>query len=100
MAQVTKGGTLPNSAAKTDFYTMIDSATVTGIVNADIASNAAIADTKLAQITTTNKVNVSAITGTLPVANGGTGSATQNYVDLTTNQTIAGVKTFNSFSLN
>jgi hypothetical protein len=36
----------------------------------------------------------SGLTGTLPVANGGTGSATQNFVDLTTDQTVAGVKTF------
>jgi hypothetical protein len=34
--------------------------------------------------------------GILPVANGGTGSATQNFVDLTTTQTISGVKTFAS----
>ena len=38
----------------------------------------------------------SEVTGTLPVANGGTGSATQNFVDLTTTQTIAGNKTFSS----
>jgi hypothetical protein len=35
-------------------------------------------------------------TGTLPVARGGTGSATQNFVDLTTAQTVAGTKTFSS----
>ena len=34
--------------------------------------------------------------GTLSVANGGTGSATQNFVDLTTAQTVAGDKTFSS----
>jgi len=35
------------------------------------------------------------VTGTLPVANGGTGSATQNFVDLTTNQNlIQGTKYF------
>jgi hypothetical protein len=34
------------------------------------------------------------VTGILPVANGGTGSATQNFVDLTTNQTVGGAKTF------
>jgi hypothetical protein len=34
--------------------------------------------------------------GTLPVANGGTGSATQNFVDLTTTQTVAGLKTYTS----
>lgn len=32
----------------------------------------------------------------LPIANGGTGSAVQNFVDLTTAQSIAGVKTFTS----
>ncbi len=32
--------------------------------------------------------------GVVPVANGGTGSATQNFVDLTTAQTIGGNKTF------
>lgn len=36
----------------------------------------------------------SEVTGTLPIANGGTGSATQNFVDLTTAQTVAGNKTF------
>jgi hypothetical protein len=36
------------------------------------------------------------VTGVLPVANGGTGSSTQNYVDLTTNQSVAGTKTFSS----
>jgi hypothetical protein len=34
------------------------------------------------------------ITGILPIANGGTNSSTQNWVDLTTNQAIAGDKTF------
>jgi hypothetical protein len=34
--------------------------------------------------------------GTLAVANGGTGSATKNFVDLTTTQTVAGEKTFSN----
>ena len=34
--------------------------------------------------------------GILSIANGGTGSSTQNFVDLTTDQTIGGVKTFTS----
>ena len=34
--------------------------------------------------------------GVLSIANGGTGSATQNFVDLTTDQTIDGVKNFSS----
>lgn len=39
-------------------------------------------------------LSVTALTGVLPVANGGTGSATQNFVDLTTGQTMAGTKQF------
>jgi hypothetical protein len=35
------------------------------------------------------------VVGVLPLANGGTGSATKNFVDLTTAQTIGGAKTFN-----
>lgn len=36
------------------------------------------------------------VTGSLPITSGGTGSATQNFVDLTTAQTVAGIKTFSS----
>jgi hypothetical protein len=36
----------------------------------------------------------SGVTGTLPVANGGTGSTTKNFVDLSTTQSISGIKTF------
>ena len=39
-------------------------------------------------------VSVTPATGTLPIAHGGTGSITQNFVDLSSNQTIAGIKTF------
>jgi len=38
----------------------------------------------------------SGVTGTLPIANGGTGSSTKNFVDLSTNQTIGGVKIFSA----
>jgi hypothetical protein len=34
------------------------------------------------------------IQGTIPISLGGTGSSTQNFVDITSNQTIQGVKTF------
>jgi len=36
------------------------------------------------------------LTGVVPIANGGTGSATKNFVDLTTTQTVAGAKTFSN----
>src|SRR6266403_305735 len=39
--------------------------------------------------------NVS-LSGVVPIANGGTGSSTQNFVDLSSNQTIAGNKTFSN----
>jgi len=50
---------------------------------------------------TPNTATSGAVTlaGTLAVANGGTGSATKNFVDLTTTQTVAGAKTFGSVSL-
>ena len=44
----------------------------------------------------TNATTASALSGILPIANGGTGSSTQNFVDLTSSQTIAGNKTFQS----
>jgi hypothetical protein len=39
-------------------------------------------------------VSANSITGVVPIANGGTGSATQNFVDLSHDQTIGGTKTF------
>jgi hypothetical protein len=41
-----------------------------------------------------NLASSAAVTGVLPVANGGTGSSSQNWVDLTTAQTAAGQKTW------
>ncbi len=55
----------------------IDGAKVTGIVNNAINAGTA--------------MNIS---GVVPITNGGTGSTTKNYVDLTTDQTVAGNKTF------
>ena len=48
------------------------------------------------QILTSTGTTAPAWVATLPIANGGTGSATQNFIDLTAAQTIAGVKTFSS----
>jgi hypothetical protein len=44
----------------------------------------------------TNYWRAGRFSGVLPIANGGTGSATQNFVDLTNTQTVAGAKTFTS----
>jgi hypothetical protein len=48
-----------------------------------------------AGIVTNTSAGVLGTTSIVPIANGGTGSSTQNFVDLTTSQTITGQKTFN-----
>lgn len=66
MATVTKGRTFVSGevVTPTKLNTLVDSATVTQIVDADISSSAAIADTKLATISTAGKVANSATTAT------------------------------------
>lgn len=70
---------------------------VNNIVNSQISSGAAIADSKFAQITTPSKVSGAAITlltsvpsgaGILPVANGGLFVATQAEVEAATSATV------------
>lgn len=78
MATITHGGTLPNSSNKTDFYAIIDNATIAGIVNADISAAAAIADSKLAQITTASKVSGAALTSLTSVPSGAGALPTAN----------------------
>jgi hypothetical protein len=51
--------------------------------------------TNVWSVTTIGSIS-SGLTGVLPVTNGGTGSATQNFVDLTNTQTVGGAKTFSS----
>ena len=47
------------------------------------------------------KLSSDNVTGIVAIANGGTGSATQNFVDLTADQAVAGTKTFsNDLSVN
>ena len=41
-------------------------------------------------------INAGSISGTVAIANGGTGSSIQNFVDLTNTQTISGSKTFSA----
>lgn len=85
MATLSKGTTYTDGASVThgNLNALVDSATISGIVNADIDAGAAIAPTKLAQITTASKVSGAALTllpnipsgaGVIPVANLGSGS--------------------------
>lgn len=80
MATLTKGQTFGASETitNTKLHNLVDLGAVSNIVNADIDSAAAIVDTKLAQITTLNKVSGSAIgnlasipsgAGVIPAAN-------------------------------
>jgi hypothetical protein len=46
--------------------------------------------------TTPTTTDLSNITGVLSIAKGGTGTSTQNFVDLNTNQTVSGFKTFSN----
>jgi len=61
--QVLKGRVLPNTTTKANVHEMIDDAQiiVSNIANADIKSDAAIVDTKLATISSIGKVNLSAL---------------------------------------
>lgn len=59
--------------------------------NADSATNAINAANATNAVSATTANNV---TGVVAIANGGTGSATQNFVDLSTDQTAGGNKTF------
>ncbi len=80
MAEITRGisfGT-NDSVTNTKLHNLIDLATIANIVNADISASAAIADSKLAQITTAGKVSSMALSalsslptsaGYVPVAN-------------------------------
>ncbi|MCZ2487184.1 hypothetical protein [Aquirufa antheringensis] len=92
----------------------LSSVTATGFTGAltGNASTATLADaaTKLAATKNINGVafdgsaditvtaDATTLTGIVPITKGGTGSSTQNFVDLTTAQTIAGQKTFSEDS--
>ena len=69
MATITKGKTFTNGELVTpaSIHQLVDAATISGIVNADISASAAIVDTKLAQITTAGKVLPAAVQGTAVV---------------------------------
>ena len=69
MATLTKGKTFTNGETVTPqkLHELVDLGTVSGIVNADISAGAAIADSKLAQITTAGKVLPAAVQGTAVV---------------------------------
>lgn len=99
MATITKGKTFTNNetVTPTKLNDLVDKATISGIVNADIAANAAIADTKLATISAAGKVSGTAITAgnistTGSITTSGTISTTSN-LSATGTLTVGGTAT-------
>jgi hypothetical protein len=66
MATLSKGNTFApgDTVTATKLNNLVDLATISGIVNADVSASAAIVDTKLATISTAAKVSNSATTAT------------------------------------
>jgi len=83
MATISKGKTFVSgeTLTPTKLNDLVDKATISGIVNADISATAAIADSKLATISTPGKVSASAITS--------------GNLSLSGNATITGLTTIN-----
>lgn len=71
-ASITKGQTFSSTETitNTKLHNLVDLATISGIVNAEIASNASIADTKLATIATAGVVQGTALTGLANIPSG------------------------------
>jgi hypothetical protein len=91
LASPTTGGTVTNE------YGLYSASTTANNV---IAGNTTLSKFNTAGVLLNSSAGlVSSSAGPLAVANGGTGSATQNYVDLTTVQSVAGAKTFTSNTL-
>jgi hypothetical protein len=86
----TQGATVVGKINGTSFAGLstgiLKNTTITGVPSIAVAADFP----TLNQNTTGTAANV---TGTVAIANGGTGSSTQNFVDLTSNQTVAGNKT-------
>ena len=91
----TSGGTGQSSYAIGDILYASTSTALSKL--ADVATGNALISGGVGVAPSWGKIALTThISGILPVANGGTGSATQNFVDLTTTQSIAGAKTFSN----
>jgi hypothetical protein len=80
-------------ALKEDAINKSTDVTLADVSNTKFPTELAVKTFVTNRIANGTAANVSGIVG---IANGGTGSGTQNFVDLTTNQNISGVKTFSS----
>ena len=80
-------------ALKEDAINKSTDVTLSDTTNTKFPTELAVKTYVANQVSSGTATNVSGIVG---IANGGTGSATQNFVDLTTTQNIAGVKNFSN----
>lgn len=91
------GSTISSATAGVD-YSRGTSSLATGILRSEAGTgNLSIAlagDFPILNQNTTG--TASNVTGVVAIANGGTGSSVQNFVDLSTNQTVSGQKTWSS----
>jgi hypothetical protein len=98
--RVTVGAALVAADIPSLDWSKIGTGKPTSISGYAISDNIVSSITAGTNIAVTNPTGLGAasvgITGIIPIANGGTGSATQNFVDLITVQTIGGTKTFSS----
>ncbi len=73
-----------------------DNAITTNKIADDNITDAKIASVSGAKITGDISGNAAGVTGIVPIANGGTGSSTQTFIDLSSDQLIGGLKSFAS----
>ncbi len=99
--QLTTGAVATNDCAKFDASGNLvssggpcGSGAGTGTVTSVAATVPAFLSLVGSPITTSGTLAITLSGTALPVASGGTGSTTQNFVDLTTGQSVAGAKTF------
>jgi hypothetical protein len=98
------GGTLQSAGALSGDVTSAGLATTIGagkVTDAMLAGSIAASKLVGTDITTVGTITSGTWNGgTIAIANGGTGSSTQNFVDLSTNQSIGGTKQFQRAATN
>jgi hypothetical protein len=91
-------GALSGDVTSSGLFTTIGASKVTNTMLAGSITSSKLVGT---DITTVGTITTGTWNGTtLAIANGGTGSTTKNFVDLTTNQTLDGAKQFQKAATN
>ncbi|MHA8090009.1 beta strand repeat-containing protein [Aquirufa antheringensis] len=95
---MTLGGTVTSVTGLTSLEATTLTGTLSGTANAGTLSGTTLASNVVnSSLTSVGTITSGIWSGTaIAIANGGTGSTTKNFVDLTSAQTIAGAKTFSS----